>query len=214
MMMSHQNKRKWSEVLCLTLFLFLSAILSPLTAQTTYSDSLMLAAYDREDMTVWQKYVDELNSESQTSINSVALNYMYGYCSYIVDRDKTAALPYVKQFRAHIEAAKNQLPIGHYEMYMSAVMVYELRLHVSMRPVKAMSLAKEATRLAPTDPLVLSYYGTSLFYAPKPFGSKSEALEWFTKADRYFQTPQYKYCWVRKATQMYISQCKDKLKKQ
>ena len=205
--------RRLIRLLMINVFLTLSLVGRAGEAFVSQTDSLMLAAYDREDMTVWQKYVDELNSESQTTINSVALNYMYGFCGYIVDRDKTAALPYVKQFRAHIEAAKNQLPIGHYEMYMSAVMVYELRLHVSMRPVKAMSLAKEATRLAPTDPLVLSYYGTSLFYAPKPFGSKSEALEWFTKADRYFQAPQYKFCWVRKATKMYISQCKDKLKK-
>ena len=201
--------RRLIRLLLINAFLTLSLAGRAGEAFVSRTDSLMLAAYDREDMTVWQNYVDSINYQ----LSTINLLYIYGFCGYIVDRDKTAALPYVKQFRAHVEAAKDQLPVGHYEMYMSAVLVYELRLHVSMRPVKAMSLAKEATRLAPTDPLVLSYYGTSLFYAPKPFGSKSEALEWFTKADRYFQAPQYKYCWTRKATKMYISQCKDKLKK-
>ena len=96
---------------------------------------------------------------------------------------------------------------------MSAVYVYELRLHESIHPVKAMNLAKEATRLVPNDPLVLSYYATCLFYAPKPFGSKQEALRWFEKADRLFEGDEWKYCWVRDATRMYILQCQEKLKK-
>ena len=147
--------------------------------------------------------------------------YEYGYCGYIVaeakKEGKEALLPeakrYVARFREHVEAQKGKLPAGHYEMYMSAVYVYELRLHESMRPVKAMSLAKEATRLAPDDPLVLSYYGTSLFYAPKPFGSKEEALTWFEKAAERFEAPRWEYCWTREATQMYIQQCHEKLKK-
>ena len=75
-------------------------------------------------------------------------------------------------------------------------------------------MAKQGTQLAPKDPLVLSYYGTCLFYAPKPFGSKAEALEWFEKADTLFRAPQWQYNWVREANTMYINQCKEKLKKQ
>ena len=105
------------------------------------------------------------------------------------------------------------MPVGHYEMYMSAVYVYELRLKESIHPVKAMQLAKEATRLAPNDPLVLSYYGTCLFYAPKPFGSKQEALQWFLKARTHFAEPKYRFCWAREANEMYIRQCHEKLKK-
>jgi len=58
----------------------------------------------------------------------------------------------------------------------------------------------------------LSYYGTCLFYAPKPFGSKSEALEWFEKADTYFQSPEWEESWLYEANTMYIEQCKEKLK--
>ena len=98
-------------------------------------------------------------------------------------------------------------------MYLSAVYVFELRLHISIHPMRSMSLAKEATRLAPKDPIVLSYYGTCLFYAPKPFGSKAEALEWFERAKPLFAGNQYRYCWVREANEMYIHQCQEKLKK-
>ncbi len=189
-----------------------------LSAQVT--DRELLDAYRQEDMTVWKGYIDSLSLLH--SFTPSLLIYEYGYCGYIVAEAKKdgqdALMPeakqYVQLFRQHVEEAKSTLPVGHYEMWMSAVMVFELRLKVSIHPIKAMSLAKDATRLAPNDPLTLSYYGTSLFYAPKPFGSKSEALEWFEKAEPLFQDPQYEYCWLREANQMYINQCHEKLKKQ
>ena len=189
-----------------------------LSAQNFSADRDLFAAYQKEDMSVWKEYIDVRRNDVRCTKD---LLYEYGYCGYIVAEAKKegkeslmpAAKSYVAQFRKHVEEAKNQLPTGHYEMYMSAVLVYELRLHESMRPIKAMSLAKEATKLAPNDPLVLSYYGTSLFYAPKPFGSKAEALVWFEKADKFFKGPQWEYCWVREANEMYIKQCHEKLKK-
>ena len=199
------------------MFLLIAMSLS-LSAQDFSADRDLFAAYQKEDMSVWKEQIDVQRDNVQSTKD---LLYEYGYCGYIVAEAKKegkeslmpAAKSYVAQFRKHVEAAKNQLPTGHYEMYMSAVFVYELRLHESMRPIKAMSLAQEATKLAPNDPLVLSYYGTSLFYAPKPFGSKEEALVWFEKADKFFKGPQWEYCWVREATEMYIQQCHEKLKK-
>ena len=189
-----------------------------LSAQDFSADRDLFAAYQKENMSVWKEYIDVRRNDVRCTKD---LLYEYGYCGYIVAEAKKegkeslmpAAKSYVAQFRKHVEEAKNQLPTGHYEMYMSAVLVYELRLHESMRPIKAMSLAKEATKLAPNDPLVLSYYGTSLFYAPKPFGSKEEALVWFEKADKFFKGPQWEYCWAREANEMYIQQCHEKLKK-
>ena len=196
--------------------MLLTAISITLSAQDFSADRELFDAYRQENMSVWQEYIESLQP---SAVSSQTLLYEYGYCGYIVaeakKEGKEALLPeakrYVQQFREHVEAQKGKLPAGHYEMYLSAVMVYELRLHIAIRPIKAMSLAKEATRLAPEDPLVLSYYGTSLFYAPKPFGSKSEALTWFEKADSHFRDPQWNYCWVREATKMYIRQCHEKL---
>ena len=176
-----------------TILILLLTFIS-LSAQVTDRD--LLDAYHREDMSIWKTYVDvaEAKKEGKESLLPEAKRY-------------------VKRFKQHVEALKNQLPKGHYEMYQSAVYVYELRLHESIHPFNAMSLAKEATKLAPNDPLVLSYYGTCLFYSPKPFGSKSDALKWFEKAQPLFGDEQYTYCWVRKANEMYIQQCHDKLKK-
>ena len=178
-----------------------------LSAQVTDRD--MLNAYLREDMSVWKEYVERIQP---SAVSDQTLAYEYGYCGYIVSKNKEAAKPYVKRFKEHVEAQKDKLPKGHYEMWTSAVLVYELRLKESIHPIKAMNLAKEATKLAPKDPVVLSYYGTCLFYAPKPFGSKSEALEWFEKADTYFQSPEWEESWLYEANTMYIEQCKEKLK--
>ena len=229
-----KNRRKWSEVLCLTLFLFIPFNLSPLSARPLNTDSVLLAAYQREDMTAWKEYLDTaflspLTPNPLTSNPLTPLIYEYGYCGYIVAEAKkegkeallTEAKHYVQHFKSHVEKFHSLpyregtgvgLPVGHYEMYMSAVYVYELRLHESIHPLKAMSLAKKAVQLAPNDPLTLSYYGTCLFYAPKPIGSKQEALSYFEKAEVFFQDPKWKYCWIREANEMYIEQCKEKLK--
>ena len=172
-----------------------------------WSDSVLFDAYRREDMSVWKEYVD---GRSTIHIHPSTLLYLYGLCGYMVDREKDKALPYVQNLKSQITNHQSQLPAGHYEMYLSAVYVYELRLHESFHPVKAMSLAKEAVRKAPNDPLTLSYLATSLFYAPKPFGSKKEALQLFEKAQTYFRDPKWQYCWVREANEMYIRLCHDK----
>ena len=211
---------KLIRLLMINVFLTLSLVGRAGETFVSQTDSLLLAAYNREDMTVWQNYVDSI-SNLKSPISNHTLAYEYGFCGYIVaeakKEGKEALLPeakrYVQQFKSHISHLKSQLPKGHYEMYLSAVYVFELRLHESIHPIKAMSLAKDATKLAPNDPLVLSYYGTCLFYAPKPFGSKKDALAWFERAERQFRKPAWKYCWIREATHMYVQQCHKKLKK-
>ena len=178
-----------------------------LSAQRFAADGDLLNAYLRNDMSVWKTHIDSLSSLPSASS---ALLYEYGYCGALMAENKEAAKPYVKRFREHVEAAKESLPKGHYEMYMSAVYVFELRLHESFHPAKGMSLAKEATQLAPNDPIVLSYYGTCLFYAPRPFGSKREAQQWFERAEQKFRDPKWYNCWIRPATLMYIAQCYEK----
>ena len=203
-------------------------VLGCLTAAAQRTDSVLFSAYLHEDMGVWKAYIDHAFNSQPSTLNSQLL-YAYGYCGYIVaeakKEGKESLLPeakrYVQNFKSQVEQLHSisyrkgvGLPAGHYEMYMSAVYVYEMRLKESVHPVTAMQLAKEATRLAPNDPLVLSFYGTCLFYAPRPFGSKAEALEWFERAQTHFTAPEYRFCWVREANEMYIRQCREKLKKQ
>lgn len=188
-----------------------------LSAQSSVADRDLFDAYKREDMSVWKEYIDSFNSR----LSTLDLLYEYGYCGYIVAEakkdGKERLLPeakrYVAQFKNKVLNLKSEMPVGHYEMYLSAVYVYELRLKESIHPVKAMNLAKKATQLAPKDPIVLSYYGTCLFYAPQPFGSKQEALEWFEKAEVLFRDKKWTYCWMKEANSMYIEQCREKLSK-
>lgn len=190
---THTLTRAWQVILALCISLSLSA-------RSFVADGDLLNAYLHNDMQVWKAHVDTV----------VDLPYEYGYCAALMDKDKEAAKPYVQRFRQHVEAAKKTLPKGHYEMYMSAVYVYELRLHESFHPVKSLDLAREAVKLAPNDPMTLTYCGTALFYAPKPFGNKKEALGLFIKAEQLFQGKQWYNCWWRPAAMMYIAQCYDK----
>ena len=186
-------------------------LLGLLMVVTIWSDSVLLDAYRREDMSVWRNLIDSARLEI-VDWRLEILPYEYGYCGYIVAEAKKEGkedlLPEAKRcvehFKSQITNHKLQMPVGHYEMYRSAVYVYELRLHESFHPIQAMRLAKQATELAPHDPVVLSYYGTCLFYAPRPFGSKAEALKWFEKAEPLFKDPQYKFSWIREANEMYV----------
>jgi len=162
-------------------------------------------------MSVWKHYIDSAsNLQQRSGLTSGLLYIEYGYCAALLDTDKAAAKPYVKQFREHVETLKTTLPKGHYDMYMSAVLVFELRLHESFHPVKGLSLARDAVKKAPNDPLTLTYCATALFYAPAPFGSKSEALELYLRAEKLFKDPKWYHCWWRPMALMYIAQCYEK----
>ena len=178
-----------------------------LSAQSFVADGELLSSYLANEMAVWKNYVDS------SAVNAHLLAYEYGYCAALMETDKEAAKPYVQQFSRHVKALRSVLPAGHYEMYMSAVYVYELRLHLSFHPATSLSLAREAVRLAPDDPMTLSYCGTALFYAPKPFGDKKEALRLFLRAEQGFRAPEWYNCWWRPAAMMYIAQCYAKQKK-
>ncbi|MBQ9295575.1 MAG: tetratricopeptide repeat protein [Paludibacteraceae bacterium] len=197
------------------LLLLLIVFSISLSAQDFSADRELMNAYLTDDMPAWKAHIDAQRNDVQCTKD---LLYEYGYCGYIVaeakKEGKEALLPeakqYVAQFRKHVEGQNGKLSPGHYEMYMSAVYVYELRLKESIHPLKAMSLAKDAVKKAPKDPLVLSYYGTCLFYAPKPFGDKKEALQLFLRAEEKFAGAEWKECWWRAAAMMYIAQCYDK----
>ena len=55
--------------------------------------------------------------------------------------------------------------------------------------------------------MTISYYGTVLFYAPRPLGSKKEALKRFLRAEELFRDGKWYNCWWKPAAMMYIAQC-------
>ena len=192
---------KGQRILISLLFVMLSISLS---AQNFRADGDLLEAYLRNDMPVWRQYIDSAPHTEHI------LLYEYGYCAARIETDGTQARPFVKRFRRHVEMLKDRLPAGHYDMYMSAVYVYEMKLHDSFHPLRALNKAKEAVQRAPNDPMTLTHYGLTLFYAPKPAGDKREALRLFLKAEELFADPEWENCWLRPAAKMYIAQCYDK----
>ena len=175
-----------------------------LSAQDFRADRDLLDAYLRNDMPVWRQFIDSAQHTEHLLI------YEYGYCAARIETDGGGARPFVKRFRRHVEMLKEQLPSEHYAMYMSAVYVYEMKIHESFHPLRALSLARDAVNKAPNDPLTLTHYGLTLFYAPKPVGNKREALRLFLKAEKIFADSSWENCWLRPAAQMYIAQCYDK----
>ncbi len=162
-------------------------------------------------MPVWKTYIDSLSKPPlQIAEAEKLLLYEYGYCAAVMDANKTAAQSSVRRFKQHVEKATGHLHAGHHEMYMSAVYVYELRLKESFHPVQSLRLARKAVDLAPEDPITLTYCGMALFYAPKPFGDKKEALQLFLRAEQHFRAQEWYNCWLRPAAMMYIAQCYDK----
>lgn len=188
------------------LFALLSLTWGEGRAETGWRTDL-LNAYLEDNMPVWKVYIDSCHSSADAE---QSLPYEYGYCAALMEKNKTAAKPYVLRFKQNVEAAKDRLPAGHYEMYKSAVYVYELRLHESFHPVRSLDLARKAVKIAPDDPLTLTYCGMALFYAPKPFGNKKEALNLFLRAYELFAGPQWHNCWWKAAAVMYIAQCYQK----
>ena len=163
------------------------------------NDSLLLRAFLSEDLSLWQTRIDSGAPDF--------LPYEYGLCAFLVDSDRQAAQPYVHRFLQHIESQQSTLPPGHYAMYRSAVYIYQLRLHLSFHPARSYQLARRAVTEAPDDPFTLAYYATWLFFAPKPFGSKQQALTFFLSADQHFNLPDYRFCWWRPMVKLYIAQC-------
>lgn len=175
-----------------------------LSALDFRADRDLLEAYLRNEMPVWRQYIDSAQHTEHLLI------YEYGYCAARIETDGGGARPFVKRFRRHVEMLKEHLPAEHYAMYMSAVYVYELKLHESFHPLRALTMAREAVNIAPNDPMTLMHYGLTLFYAPKPAGNKREALRLFLKAEELFAAPEWENCWLRPAAKMYIAQCYDK----
>jgi len=182
-----------------------------LSAHDFSADRELLNAYLTDDMPVWKAYIDSLAAVGTQDAVLQSLPYEYGYCAAQLDRDKELALTYTKLYKAHVEAAKELLPKGHYAMYVSSVYVYEMALRISLRPAKTLTLAKKAVKQSPDDPMVLNYYGMTLFYAPKAFGSKKEALDLFLRAVNAFEAPEWHHCWWRASAMMYVAQCYLKL---
>lgn len=181
-----------------------------------YSDEQLMQAYLRQDMTVWQKYLDSSHWEQLSSAErSRLINYEYGYTAYAIDAGHKDAQQRLDTYLRHIEEHRSQLSPARYHMYLSGAKAYDYKLHTSRlfsSGLEAYKLCGRAMKLDPNDPHVITLKGNVEFYAPAAFGgSKKDALALFQRAHTQYQKmPGYQHLWNYAASWLCLAQCYDK----
>ncbi|MBQ2540495.1 MAG: hypothetical protein II551_02480 [Paludibacteraceae bacterium] len=197
----------------LTILLTVLTLCGTAAAQFTEADKPLMDAYLENNMQRWKNYIDATGAnwaQLTTQQRLRLMAYEYGYCAATLDVSKKQAAPYVEKFRAHVEAMEKQLPKGYYDMYMSSIYAFEIMMGKSAHFISTLKLASSAAEKNPTNPITLGYRANVLFYAPRGIGNKKEALVVFKKSEKYYQSPEWKYCWNRPATLLTIAQCYEK----
>lgn len=197
----------------LTILLTVLTLCGTAAAQFTEADKPLMDAYLENNMQRWKNYIDATSAnwaQLTTQQRMRLMAYEYGYCAATLDVSKKQAAPYVEKFRTHTEAMKDKLPTGYYDMYMSSIYAFEIMMGKSAHFISTLKLASSAAEKNPTNPITLGYRANVLFYAPRGIGNKKEALVVFKKSEKYYQSPEWKYCWNRPATLLTIAQCYEK----
>lgn len=181
-----------------------------------YSDHQLYEAYLNRDMSVWEEYISAADWETMDiEEQKRMLNYEYGFSAYILGQDTTKARVFVSNFDQHLEDLKVHLSEARYLAYLSSLYTYKMSLekdHYVVYIRKIMASVKQAMDLDNNDALVMSMSGNVEFY--NPFGNKKKALKYFQKADSLYDVSAEDYeRWNRRAVEMTIEQCLQKLNK-
>ena len=167
-------------------------------------------------MAIWEQYIvstkwDSLSTEEQKQL----LNYEYGFSAYMVGQNVDKARNFIDSYEHHLEDLKGHLSEARYYAYLSSVYTYKLALdkgRFMSYGKKLFDSIERAMKLDSKDALVLSMKGNVEFYSP--FGNKKKALEYFQKADSLYAVSAIEYeQWNRRAVEMNIQQCIEKLNK-
>ncbi len=183
-----------------------------------YSDEQLYAAYQAGDMGLWKEYIDHACFDSLTPQEQTRrLYYEYGYAAALLDIDKRAARPYIRQFGEHIEALKNNLPQVLVHVYMVAFHTYDLAVyarHVISHSDQIFSHAEQAIEADSTHPLAWGIQANVHFYAPRLMGgNKQQAMQEYERADSLFaaRAAEHERDWTYMAQTVSLVQCYDKL---
>lgn len=181
-----------------------------------YSNHQLYQAYLDRNMAIWEQYIvstkwDSLSTEEQKQL----LNYEYGFSAYMVGQNVDKARNFIDSYEHHLEDLKGHLSEARYYAYLSSVYTYKLALdkgRFMSYGKKLFDSIERAMKLDSKDALVLSMKGNVEFYSP--FGNKKKALEYFQKADSLYAVSAIEYeQWNRRAVEMNIQQCIEKLSK-
>ena len=90
----------------------MTVLLHILLAVTLWTDSILFDAYQREDMSVWQEYINRLSNDQRLTTND--LLYEYGFCGYIVAEAKKEGGEYLlPEAKRYVQQFKNEVNRTH-----------------------------------------------------------------------------------------------------
>jgi len=178
-----------SKYIIVTLLLF-----SYLTASASYK-SKIYNAFISNDMTSWGKVIDEmqLQKDKGNEFKLELINYQYGYIAWCIGvKNDDLAEKYLDFAEENLESLeKAGYNLSMVNAYKSAFYGYRIGLNVLKAPflgLKSLDCAKLAIKLDAQNPFGYIQYGNAQFYMPAMFGgSKTEALEYFRKAEELME---------------------------
>jgi tetratricopeptide (TPR) repeat protein len=171
-------------------FIIIVLFFSVISLRSETYKELIYQSYIRNDISIWIGVMNKMQAENLPSdeFQAELLNYEYGYVGYCIGVEKDdEAEKYLGLARKRMEKLEkrgwNPSMINAYE---AAFYGFEIGLNSFKAPFvgpSSMSAAKAALQLDPENWMAYVQYGNVQFYMPSVFGgSKSEALEYYSKA--------------------------------
>jgi len=178
-----------SKYIIVTLLLFCY-----LTTSASYKSKIYYA-FISNDMTSWGKVIDEMQLQKDKSkeFKLELINYQYGYIAWCIGvKNDDLAEKYLDLAEENLESLENaEYNLSMVNAYKSAFYGYRIGLNVLKAPflgLKSLDCAKLAIKLDAQNPFGYIQYGNAQFYMPAMFGgSKTEALEYFRKAEELME---------------------------
>lgn len=157
--------------------------------------SKIYTAFISNDMPSWGKVIDEMQLQTNKSneFKLELINYQYGYIAWCIGvKNDDLAEKYLALAEEHLESLeKAKYNLSMVNAYKSAFYGYKIGLNVLKAPflgLKSLDCAKLAIKLNAQNPFGYIQYGNAQFYMPAMFGgSKTEALEYFRKAEELME---------------------------
>jgi tetratricopeptide (TPR) repeat protein len=162
--------------------------------------SAIYESYIGNNMVQWKAVIDEMNAVRNKSNEFLLelINYQYGYIAWCIgEGHHEMGEKYLSLAEDNLEYLENRsYKLSLVYSYKSAFNGYKIGLNRLRAPFlgpRSVKYAKMAIESDPKNPYGYIQYGNSQFYMPPIFGgSKTLALEYFTKAEKLMQADKEK----------------------
>lgn len=206
-----------SKSLKCTLGWLLLLLLTTKTGKTYGQD--LYEAYLAGDMSVWGKYIADMEEKENLTIDEIAhvANYEYGYIAWCIDEKRIDEAKHrLDIFVAHIDyLEKHSYSPSVIAVYRSSVCAYQLSLYKKrflQIAKEALAYSEKALELDPKNPMALTLQGNVKMYMPAMFGgSDTKALEFFLESEALMRKAGDVNNWNFRSLQLCIAQCYEKV---